>query len=333
MLRSPEKAIKMSNQSSADYLVDRRLLQRRLSFWRVAAFAALIVLIGAIGLRFSGAIGPTNLTPHIARLSITGFISGDRGTLKLIDQISKSNAKAVILSIDSPGGTTTGAEVLYDAIRRLAAKKPVVAVVGNMAASGAYVAALGADRIVAHGNSLVGSIGVLIQYPNIAGLLDKVGVKIDAVKSSPIKAEPSGYEATSPEVRQVLTSLVNDSFVWFKNLVQKRRNLSDSELAAVDTGRVFTGRQGLGVKLIDQLGGEREAVNWLVHKKGIPSGLPIRDWKGGTSFERLGILGSSARIAEVLGFSGLAGVLNQAAAYKDTRLLDGLLSIWQVGPR
>lgn len=321
----------MSNQSSADHLVDRRLLQRRLSFWRVAAFVVLIVLIGAVGLRFSGRMAPTSLTPHIARLSIGGLITGDRGTLKLIDEISKSNAKAVILSIDSPGGTTTGAEVLYNAIRRLAAKKPVVAVVGNMAASGAYITALAADRIVAHGNSLVGSIGVLIQYPNIAGLLDKVGVKIDAVKSSPIKAEPSGYEPTSPEVRQILASLVNDSYGWFKNLVKKRRNLNDSELAAVDTGRVFTGRQGLNVKLIDQIGGEREAVAWLVHKKGVAAGLPIRDWKGSTSLERLGILGSSARIAEVLGFSGVARVLNQAADYRDSRLLDGLLSIWQVG--
>ncbi len=154
----------------------------------------------------------------------------------------------MILSIDSPGGTTTGAEKLYEAIRRLAAKKPVVAVVNNMAASGAYIAALSADQIVAHGNSLVGSIGVLIQYPNIASLLDKIGVKIDAVKSSPLKAEPSGYEPTSPEVRQALASLVDDSYAWFKDLVQKRRQLSDAELAAVDNGRVFTGRQALGLE-------------------------------------------------------------------------------------
>ncbi|MGB8276875.1 MAG: signal peptide peptidase SppA [Methylovirgula sp.] len=320
----------MSNPSSADHLVDRRLLQRKLSFWRVAAFLFLIILIGAAGLRLSGAVAPTSLTPHIARLSISGVITGDRGTLKLIDQIAQSKAQGVILSIESPGGTTTGAEKLYEAIRRLSAKKPVVAVVGNMAASGAYIAALASDRIVAQGNSLVGSIGVLIEYPNIAKLLDTIGVKIDAVKSSPLKAEPSGYEPTSPEVRQVLASLVNDSYVWFKELVQKRRNLSDAELAAVDSGRVFTGRQALGLKLIDEIGGEREAVAWLVHKKGLRSGLPIRDWKAGSSLERLGILGFSARIAEVFGFSGLARAFDHAEAYREMRLLDGLLSIWQV---
>jgi protease-4 len=155
-------------------------------------------------------------------------------------------------------------------------------------------------------------------------------VKIEAVKSSPLKAEPSGYEPTSPEVRQALAALVDDSYAWFKDLVQKRRNLSDTELAIVDNGRVFTGRQALGLKLIDEIGGEREALAWLVQKKGLPSGLPVRDWKAGSSFERLGILGFSARIAEVFGFSGLASTFDQAEVYREMRLLDGLLSIWQV---
>ncbi len=320
----------MSYSSSADHLVDRRLLQRKLSFWRIAAFILLIVMIAIAGLRLTGHGVPTAETPHIARLSIQGLITGDKTTLKLIDQIKKSNAKAVILSIDSPGGTTTGAEKLYDAIRDLAKKKPVIAVVGNMAASGAYIAALGADRIVASGNSLVGSIGVLIQFPNVAGLLDKIGVKMDAVKSSPLKAEPSGYEPTSPEVRQVLASLVNDSFVWFKNLVRERRQMTDAELTAVATGRVYTGRQGLPLKLIDQVGDEKAAIDWLVHNRGVAANLPIRDWKDGTSLERLDFLGSAARIASVLGFSGVAATLDQAESYRQTRLLDGLLAIWQV---
>lgn len=319
----------MSTSSSPDHLVDRRRLQRKLSFWRVAAFLFLIVLIGAVGLRLSGIAGPIGLTPHIARLTIRGFISGDRGTLKLIDQIGRSQARGVILSIESPGGTTTGAEKLYDAIRRLSAKKPVVAVIDTMAASGAYITALAADRIVAHGNSLVGSIGVLIQYPNIAKLLDTIGVKIDAVKSSPLKAEPSGYEPTSPQVRQVLASLVDDSYVWFKELVKKRRHMSDAELAVVDDGRVFTGRQALGVKLIDQIGGQREAIAWLEHAKGVPVGLPVRDWKGSISLERLGILGYSARIAQAFGFTGVAEAFDRAETYRKMHLLDGLLSIWQ----
>ncbi len=211
----------MSNTSPADYIVDRRLLQRKLSFWRVVSILLLIAGLVFIGLRVSGRSSLGLASLHIARITISGVITGDRATLKLINDVAESkNTAGVILAIDSPGGTTTGAEKLFIALRRLAAKKPTVAVVGTMAASGAYIAAIGADHIVAPGNALVGSIGVLFEYPDLSGLLGKVGVKMDSVKSSPLKAEPSGYEPTSPEVRAALASLVADSFTWFKGLVK-----------------------------------------------------------------------------------------------------------------
>ncbi|MBV8664227.1 MAG: S49 family peptidase, partial [Hyphomicrobiales bacterium] len=178
----------MSN--SADYIVDRRHLRRQVGFWRIAAFLAVAVAILVAAWRF---YGPSALAqPHIARLSISGLITGDEATLKLIRRVADSKAAAAIVTIDSPGGTTEGSEVLYDELRRLAEKKPVVAVVGSMAASGAYIAALGADRIVVHGNSIVGSIGVLVEYPNVSGLMDKFGVKLESIKSSPLKASPNG---------------------------------------------------------------------------------------------------------------------------------------------
>jgi len=157
----------MPSGSTADYLVDRRRLRRKVTFWRVMA-----IVIAVIGL-FAVAIGSktqlaNEFTPHIARLKIQGLITGDEETLRLLREIGSSRAEALILQIESPGGTTVGSERLYDEIRRVAAKKPVVAVVDTMAASGAYIAALGADRIVAYGNSLVGSIGVLFQYPTSA---------------------------------------------------------------------------------------------------------------------------------------------------------------------
>jgi protease IV len=319
----------MSN--SADYIVDRRSLQRKLSFWRGAAIALLIVALVIVGLKLCGKIEATSFSPHIARVSISGLITGDATTLNLIDDVAKSTATGDILSIDSPGGTTTGAERLYDAIRKLAAKKPTVAVISDTGASGAYIAAIGADRIVAQGNSLVGSIGVLIQYPDFSKLLDKVGVGVDAVKSSPLKAEPSGFEPTSPEVHAALVLLVTDSYEWFKGLVKQRRGLNDAELAAVDDGRVFTGRQALGLKLIDQIGGEPEAIAWMERTKGVPHDLPIRDWKSQNELEQLGILSTSAGIAHALGLAGVAQFLDRAAIYAQAQLLDGLVSIWQVG--
>src|SRR5262249_2092064 len=153
-------------------------------------------------------------------------------------------------------------------------KKPVVAVVGTMAASGAYVAALGADHIIARQTSLVGSIGVLFQIPNVSNLLDKVRVKMEEIKSSPLKAAPNGLEPTSPEARAAIAVLVADSYDGFKALVKDRRGMTDEQLAAIDDGRVFTGRQGLNLKLVDAIGGEREAIAWLETEKKVPAHLP-----------------------------------------------------------
>ena len=325
----------MSNTSPADYIVDRRQLQRKLSFWRVASILLLIIGLLLVGLKLSGrsGLGFGSASPHIARLTISGLITGDRATLKLIHEVADApNAKGVILAIDSPGGTTTGAEKLFIALRQLAAKKPTVAVVGTLAASGAYIAAIGADHIVSPGNALVGSIGVLFQYPDVSGLLDKVGVKMDTVKSSPLKAEPSGFEPTTPEVRAALASLVADSYGWFKGLVKDRRGLTDAQLAAVDDGRVFTGRQAIGLKLVDEIGEEPQAIAWLERVKKVPRGLPVHDWSTKSSLQRLGILSSAAKVADVLGFSSLARVLEHTETYAQGQLLDGLVAIWQVDP-
>jgi len=315
----------------ADYLAERRVLLRKLSYWRIAAFSALIIGVVVAGLRLFGPDASLGFTPHIARLAIEGIITGDRETLKLIQKIEDSKgAEAVLITIDSPGGTTSGAERLYDAIRRLSAKKPTVAVVGSMAASGGYIAALGADRIVALGNAIVGSVGVLVQYPNFTKLLDTVGVKVEDVKSSPLKASPNGFEPTTPEARAALAALVSDSFTWFKSLVKERRMMTDAQLDVVADGRVFTGRQGVDLHLVDTLGGEREAIAWLQQEKNIPKDLPVRDWKQERTLERLGILSFSARAAEVLGLGSLSLALDRAANVAQEHMLDGLLSIWQV---
>jgi protease-4 len=323
------------SSSSVDSLVERRRMRRQLMFWRAAAFVVLALAIIGLAWRFGGVGTGSPLQAHIARVSITGLITGDDASLKLIRDVGESNAQAVVLSIESPGGTTTGSERLYEEIRRLSTekKKPVVAVVGTLAASGAYIAALSADRIFAQGNSLVGSIGVLIEYPNFAGLLDKVGVKFEAVKSSPLKAAPNGLEPTSEEARAAMASLVADSFDWFKTLVKDRRRLSDEELAKVDDGRVFTGRQGVPLKLVDALGGEREAIKWLENEKGVAKDLPIRDWKPERSLGRFAFFGSAAAVADGFGMTGLGATLRQSELAADSQLLDGLVSIWQLPNR
>lgn len=312
-----------------DYLLDRWRLSRKLSFWRWATAGVVLLALAVAGWRAAGTSGTGHLTPHIARVSISGVIVGDEGTLKLIRDVAASpRASGVILKIESPGGTTTGSEILYGELRRLAAKKPVVAQIGTVAASGAYIAALGADEIVAHGNSLVGSIGVLFQYPNVSKLLDKVGVEVETVKSSPLKAAPNGYEPTSEAAKAALAALVADSYGWFKGLVQERRHMSDAELATVADGRVFTGRQSLSNKLVDRIGGEREAVAWL-ETKGVAKDLPVRDWTRARANSLLRLLTSAGAFAEAFGLDHIAGALSRLDRLANGLILDGLLAIWQ----
>jgi protease IV len=311
--------------TSADYLVDRRRLRRQLGFWRIVAFIAAALAIIILGARLSGVAGFAG--PHIARLTVSGFIAGNEDTLKLIREARDSpSAAAAVVRINSPGGGTEGSEEIYDELRRLAAKKPVVAVVGGMAASGAYIAALGTDRIFARGNSIVGSIGVLVQFPNVSGLMDKVGVKLESIKSSPLKAAPNGFEPTSDEARAAMAALVADSFDWFKGLVKDRRGLTDEELAKVDDGRVFTARQGLPLKLVDAIGDERDAIAWLEKDRGVAKNLPVRDYKPGSGWTGFRLTSLAAAAADLAGLTSIADALR----HEGRPPVDGLVSVWQL---
>jgi protease-4 len=215
---------------------------------------------------------------------------------------------------------------------RLKAKKPLVVVVEGLAASGGYITAIAADHIVAQQSSLVGSIGVLFQFPNVSELLKTVGVKVEEVKSSPLKAAPNGFEPTSPEARDALDALVKDSYAWFKDLVKERRGMDDAQLAKVSDGRVFTGRQGIELKLIDELGDEKTAVAWLVAQKNVPKNLPVRDYTLEPRFGDLTFLRTAASITlDALGLGAIARQIEHTGVTQavDRIGLDGMLALWQ----
>src|SRR3984893_10895219 len=264
----------------SDVIVDRRRIRRKLTFWRVTAALVAIAAVAVVGVVVTpGGRGALTTSGSIARVNIEGLIRSDQERVAALERLEDSQSAAVIVHINSPGGTTAGSEQLYDALVRLKAKKPLVVVVEGLAASGGYITAIAADYIVAQQTSLVGSIGVLFQYPNFSDLLKTVGVKVEEVKSSPLKAAPNGFEPTSPEARAALESLVRDSYAWFRGLVKERRGRGDDLLEKAADGRVFTGHQALDLKLIDQLGDEKTAVAWLVAQKGVKSDLPVQDYK------------------------------------------------------
>lgn len=312
----------------ADDLIDRRRLRRKLTFWRVVAF---LVLAAAI-IAFSTWVYDDKFTglavPHIAKVKIEGTITEDEELLKRLEAIRKSpEVKGVILSIDSPGGTTVGGESTFEAVRKLAGDKPVVAEVGTLAASAGYMIASAADHIVARKTSIVGSIGVLIQYPDVSGLMDKLGVKLEEVKSSPLKASPSPFKPTNEDERAMVRKLILDSYDWFVGIVAERRKMTHDQALALADGSIFTGRQALANHLVDAVGGEQEAIDWLA-TKGVDAKLKVVEWKekdrpGGFLFSQ-----SMAKLAaKALGLPDAGGdVIHELGA--DRLFLDGLVSVW-----
>jgi protease-4 len=317
----------------SDIIVDRRRIRRKLTFWRVmAALIAIAAIAGFALIATPGARGTFASAGSIARVQIDGLIRSDSDRTRALERLENSKAAAVIVHINSPGGTTAGSEQLYDSLTRLKAKKPLVVVVEGLAASGGYITAIASDHIIAQQSSLVGSIGVLFQYPNVAELLKTIGVKVEEVKSSPLKAAPNGYEPTSPEARAALDALVKDSYAWFKDLVKQRRGMDDAQLEKVADGRVFTGRQAVDLKLIDQLGDEKTAVAWLVEQKGVKKDLPVRDYKLEPRFSDLPFIKVAAAVTlEALGFGSIAHQIGQTGVAQavDRFGMDGMLALWQ----
>ena len=314
----------------SDVIVDRRRMRRKLTFWRVASVVIAIAAIGSVAVLLSpGSRGGFSTNSSIARINIEGLIRSDRERVEALERLEKSKtAAAVIVHINSPGGTTAGSEQLYESLVRLKAKKPLVVVVEGLAASGGYITAIASDHIVAQQSSLVGSIGVLFQFPNVSELLKTVGVKVEEVKSSPLKAAPNGFEPTSPEARDALDALVKDSFAWFKGLVKDRRGMDDAQIDKVADGRVFTGRQAVGLKLIDELGDEKTALTWLTEQKGVKKDLPVRDYSLGPRFGDLTFLRTAASITlDAIGLGAIARQVESSAM--DRFALDGMLALWQ----
>ena len=317
----------------ADLIVDRRRMRRKLTFWR--AWAVLFVIIAALAITVVFAPPGSRLSAraneYIARVSLTGLIRDDKNRVDALDNLAKSGVKAVIVHVDSPGGTTAGAEQLHKALRRVVASKPTVMVVDGLAASGAYIAAIAGDHVIAQDTSLVGSIGVLFQYPNFSDLLRTVGVKVEEVKSSPLKEAPNGFEPTSPEARAALEAIVRDSYAWFRGLVQDRRHLDATALDRVADGRVFTGRQALDLKLIDQLGDEQSAIEWLAKQRGIDPKLRVKDWPLRSQFGDLTFIHAVVSTTlDLLGLGALTKRFEDLATMQALERvnLDGLLALW-----
>jgi len=313
----------------ADSLAERRRLKRRVRFWRIGAILlAVSAIVIFFGTRQDGFLAQLGLNPHVARLSVTGFIADDRSQREMLEKIAENDqVRGVIVYIDSPGGTTAGAEALYTSLRRLAEKKPVVAVFGTAATSAAYLAGIAADHIVARGNSITGSVGVILQWAEFSELLRNWGINVEEIRSGELKAVPSPFKPPDPASRALVEELVNESREWFVGVVAQRRNLSPTDLEQVRTGRIYTGRQALDIGLVDAIGGERTALQWLQEKHGVPTDIKVIDQNPESSFGTTVMTGLAKAIGGVFGGT-VERVAHALVANPSLNQLDGLISLW-----
>ena len=179
--------------------------------------------------------------------------------------------RAVVLRINSPGGVVAPTQEIFTAVRRLReAKKPVVASLGSVAASGGYYVAVAADRIYASPGTLTGSIGVVMQLANLEGLLKKVGVEYVVVKAGAYKDVGNLARAMTPEERRILQALLDDVYDQFILAVADGRGLEPKDVRAFAEGRIYSGRQAQGLKMVDDLGGLEDAIEAAAKMAGLP---------------------------------------------------------------
>jgi protease-4 len=286
----------------------------------------------ALGLLLFSSAGRVGLIEQrqVARIAIEGVITDDRDLLRLIKKVGDDRrVEAVVLAVNSPGGTTVGGEALFEALRELAKKKPLVAQFGTVSTSAAYIVGLATDWIIARGNTITGSVGVIFQWPEFSGLLEKVGIKVNEIKSGPLKANPSPFAPLDEPGRQATEKMVAESQRWFLNLVRTRRMIDTSKVEGLEEGRVFSGREALSHKMVDEIGGESEVVRYLEDKRNVPKGLKIVDWKvsrdSDWNLTRLSIK-ALARLTGIAALEQLAHVVGEDRLA--SLRLDGLLSIW-----
>lgn len=208
---------------------------------------------------------------QIARIEITGAIASNTRSqvLEALKTVEEKRFPALLLRIDSPGGTVGDSQEIYSALKKLREKVKIVASFGNISASGGVYIGVGADYIMANPGTITGSIGVILRGNNIERLLEKIGVSFKVVKSGPYKDILAfDRELTEPE-QHILQELIDTSYLQFVQTVAEGRNLSVEKVKSFADGRIFTGQQALELGVVDRLGTEEDARRWAAELVGL----------------------------------------------------------------
>jgi protease IV len=211
----------------------------------------------------SGATATFGVGGRIAVVEVDGMIADDQAFLRDVGRLRNDRSvRGWVVAINSPGGVVAPAQSMYDAIRRLRSEDgvPVIASIGSIGASGGYYLALAADSIMALPGSITGSIGVLMEYPNVEGLMERVGVRMEVVKGGDQKDIASPFREMGPEHREILEALVADVHEQFIEVVAAERGMEMDQARVLADGRIMSGRQALAAGLVDRLGNREDAI-------------------------------------------------------------------------
>ena len=254
-------------------------LKNKVHKWKNIAFFFAIFSIALIFKMFFD-VGSDIIGNSVALVRIENVITEDDHRSKILKEIANdSSILAVIVRLNSPGGTIVGSEILFKDLLQIKTKKPLVILMDSVSASGAFMASLASDYVVAHNGTITGSIGVLMESPDVSILANKVGVKFNSYKSSPLKGSPSMFEKSTPMVDRVINESIKDSYQFFVELVKERRGdkLNPKFYDIIFDGRVFTGRQALKLGLIDKVGGIEDVERFLFLNKIDVNKIPIQE--------------------------------------------------------
>ncbi len=214
---------------------------------------------------------PPRSRKSIARLEVTGVIGSEtrKRVLEALQEIEDRRFPALLLRIDSPGGTVGDSQEIYTALQRLQEKVKIVASFGNISASGGVYIGMGAGHIMANPGTITGSIGVILRGNNLERLLDRLGVSFKVIKSGPYKDILAfDRELTDPE-KGILQELIDISYGQFVKTVATARSLTEEAVRSFADGRIFTGEQALALGVVDRLGSEADARRWAAELAGL----------------------------------------------------------------
>lgn len=232
-------------------------------------FLIVIVLIAFLSLMLA-LMHKVPIGEKVALIRVEGIILDSRGVIEELKEYSKdSSVKAVVLRVDSPGGGVAPAQEIYEEIIKLKAKKKVVVSMGSVAASGGYYISCPADKIVANAGTLTGSIGVIMEIPNFEGLMEKIGVKTQIIKSGRHKDIASAFRSMTKEEKKILQALLDDVHNQFITAVSDSRGIAYEEVKKLADGRIFTGRKAKELGLVDELGNLEDTIKLAGKLSGI----------------------------------------------------------------